>query len=563
MFLILVSIVAGMIAGISPCVLPVLPVVLVAGATNTSSSSSWRRGLSIVLGLIVSFSVLILAGTEIVSLFHLPETFLRDLGIGLLIVIGIGLLFPQLGHILERPFSRFVTRQPKLSRSGFVIGLALGLVFVPCAGPVLSTIIVLGARERVNFMTVLVTVAFSIGAAVPLLIVALAGSAIMERARSIREHGPVLRRVGGVVLIGMAIAISTNVFNSLQTDLPGYTSALQQHVEGSSTVHKELQTLKPAVSDGRLADCVQNFPTLQQCGPAPNFADVTKWLNTPDGKPISIQQLKGKVVLVDFWTYSCINCERALPHVEAWYNRYKSDGLVVVGVHTPEFNFEHVVSNVESAAKSLHVNYPVDVDDNYATWDAYQNDSWPADYLVAANGEVRHVGVGEGDYSLTERFIRQLLVKAHPGIKLPSPTSVANLTPTQNTSPESYVGYQRIQYEDNVGLPTPNVATKYVLPSSLGLDYFAFAGIWNVHAKEATAGSDAAIELSYQDQDVYLVMGGTGTVEVSAGNGTPPSEIHIDGIPKLYTLLHSKTTETGTMLLHFSPGVEAYDFTFG
>jgi cytochrome c biogenesis protein CcdA/thiol-disulfide isomerase/thioredoxin len=559
-FLILIAIVAGMIAGISPCVLPVLPVVLIAGATRTTSSS-WRRALSIVVGLIVSFSVLILAGTEIVSTLHLPQEFLRDLGIALLILIGIGLLIPQLGLVLERPFARFVARQPKMSRGGFVIGLALGLVFVPCAGPVLSTIIVLGAKESVNFETVLVTIAFSIGAAVPLIIVALAGGAIVERARSIREHGLALRRVGGAVLIVMAVIIATNVLNSLQTDVPGYTNALQQQVEGSSTVHKDLQSLKPT-SDGHLANCAQNGLSLERCGLAPNFADVTAWLNTPGGKPLSINELKGKVVLIDFWTYSCINCERALPHVEAWYNRYKSYGLVVVGVHTPEFNFEHVVSNVKSATKSLHVDYPVDVDDNYATWNAYGNDSWPADYLIDADGIVRHVGIGEGDYSLTEGLIRRLLVAAHPGLKLPPPTNVPDLTPTQFTNPETYVGYQRAQYADNAGL-TPNVAMKYSFPRSLPTDYFSFSGVWDQREEQATAGENAALELSYLDQDVYLVMGGSGTVTVDLGDGTPPTTIDVRGIPKLYTLLHSTTNEVGTMVLHFSPGVEAYDFTFG
>jgi cytochrome c biogenesis protein CcdA/thiol-disulfide isomerase/thioredoxin len=560
MFLILVSVVAGMIAGISPCVLPVLPVVLVAGATATSSSS-WRRSVSIVLGLIVSFSVLILAGTEIISIFHLPQSFLQDLGIALLILIGIGFLIPQLGVTLERPFARLVARQPQLSRGGFVIGLALGLVFVPCAGPVLATIDVLGAKEHVSFMTVLVTIAFSIGASVPLILVALAGGAIVERARAIREHGRALRRVGGAVLIIMAVVIATNVLNSLQTDVPGYTNALQQHVEGSSTVHKDLQSLKPN-SDGELADCRQNSPSLEKCGLAPNFSGVTAWLNTPDGKPLSMNELKGKVVLIDFWTYSCINCERALPHVEAWYDRYKSDGLVVVGVHTPEFNFEHVVSNVKSATKSLHVNYPVDVDDNYATWNAYGNDSWPADYLVDANGIVRHVGIGEGDYSLTEGFIRRLLLAAHPGLKLPPPTNLPNLTPTQFTNPETYLGYQRAAYADNAGL-APNVATNYTFPNALPSDYFSFSGVWDQHGQEATAGDRAELELSYVDRDVYLVMGGSGTVTVNTGNGTAPTTIEVDGIPRLYTLRHSKATEAGTMVLHVSPGVEAYDFTFG
>jgi thiol-disulfide isomerase/thioredoxin/sulfite exporter TauE/SafE len=462
---------------------------------------------------------------------------------------------------LERPFARFVARQPRLSRGGFVIGLALGLVFVPCAGPVLSTIIVLGAKESVNLETVLVTIAFSIGAAVPLIIVALAGGAIVERARTIREHGLALRRVGGAVLVVMAVLIATNLLNSLQTDVPGYTNALQQHIEGSASVHKDLQSLKPT-SNGQLADCAQNGLSLEKCGPAPNFADVTAWLNTPGGKPLSITELRGKVVLIDFWTYSCINCERALPHVEAWYNRYKSYGLVVVGVHTPEFNFEHVVGNVKAAAKSLRVDYPVDVDDSYATWNAYDNDSWPADYLIDAQGIVRHVGIGEGDYALTEGLIRRLLVAAHPGLKLPPSTNVPDLTPTQFTNPETYIGYQRAQYVDNAGL-APNVAKKYTFPRSLPTDYFSLSGVWDLHAEQATAGRSAELELSYLDQDVYLVIGGSGTVTVNEGDGATPTTIEVHGIPKLYTLLHSKTNQVGTMVLHFSPGVEAYDFTFG
>ncbi len=564
MTLILIAIVAGLIAGISPCVLPVLPVVFVAGAT-TKSRSSWRRALSIVFGLIVSFSILILAGAEIVSQFHLPQQFLRDLGIALLIVVGVGLLLPNLGMWLERPFARFVARQPRLSRGGFVIGLALGLVFVPCAGPVLSTIIVLGAKEQVSLMTLLVTLAFSIGAAVPLLIVALAGSALVERARSLRQKGPMLRRIGGVVLIVMAIAISTNVFNSLQADVPGYTNALQQHVEGSSSVRKQLESLNGNVqsSDGSLSSCVPGDPNLQSCGNAPNFTDITAWLNTPGGKPLSIKGLRGKVVLVDFWTYSCINCERTLPHVEAWYNRYKTDGLVVVGVHTPEFGFEHVVRNVRAESKSLGVDYPVAVDDNYGTWDAYNNEYWPADYLIDANGVVRHDEFGEGGYALTENLIRKLLVDAHPGLKLPPRTNLPNLTPTQPTNPESYVGYERIQYLQNTTAPVQNQAVTYQFPKSLTSDYFAFSGVWTDHSQEATAGRHAKLELSYEAQDVYLVMGGSGTVTVSDGNGTAPQTIHVEGVPRLYTLFHVKSTSVGTLVMKVSKGVQAYDFTFG
>jgi cytochrome c biogenesis protein CcdA/thiol-disulfide isomerase/thioredoxin len=564
MFLILIGFVAGLIAGISPCVLPVLPIVFVAGAT-ASAKSSWRRALSIVLGLVVSFSILILAGAEIVSLFHLPSAFLRDLGIALLIVVGVGLLVPQLGELVERPFARLVARQPALSRGGFVVGVALGFVFVPCAGPVLSTIIVLGAKEHVNLMTVFVTLAFSLGAVVPLLFVALAGGALVERARSLRQRGPALRRIGGAVLIAMAIAIAANAFNGLQTDVPGYTSALQQHIEGTSRVHRELESLgsSHAVDVGRLTNCLPDDPKLESCGMAPNFADVTAWLNTPGDAPLSIRALRGKVVLVDFWTYSCINCQRTLPHVEAWYNRYKADGFVVVGVHTPEFSFEHDVSNVKSMAKSFAIDYPIAVDDNYGTWTAYHNDAWPADYLIDANGVVRHVSFGEGDYGATEGLIRKLLLAARPGLKLPPRTDVANRTPTEPTNPESYIGYERVAYLENTPTPQPNVPVDYRFPSSLPFGAFAFSGVWTDHAEEATAGRSAGLELSYQAKDVYLVMAGTGTVSVSRGNGTSPVVIHVGGVPRLYTLFHATTLSAGTLVMRVSPGVQAYDFTFG
>ena len=205
---------------------------------------------------------------------------------------------------------------------------------------------------------------------------------------------------------------------------------------------QHLRTLENTKStDGQLASCVAGDAKLETCGQAPNFVGITAWLNTPHDAPLSIHSLRGKVVLVDFWTYSCINCERSLPHVEAWYKRYRADGLVVVGVHSPEFAFEHVVSNVKAAAKQLGVHYPIAVDDNLSTWDAYYNEYWPADYLVDAKGFVRYEDFGEGNYQQTESFIRKLLKEANPKVQLPPPTNVANTEPTSPTSPESYLGY--------------------------------------------------------------------------------------------------------------------------
>ena len=563
--MIIIAFVAGVVAGISPCIIPVLPVVFAAGAVTPGMDgpqSSWRRSISIVAGLVLSFSLLVLFGSELISLLHLPEQLLRDLGIALLLVVGVGFLVPRVGELLERPFARVMGHVPSSSSGGFVIGLALGLVFVPCAGPVLAAITVLGATHHLSLVTILVTFAFAAGAALPLLFIALSGDRLVAHVRTLREHASAVRRVGGAVMVVMAILISTNALTFLQRDVPGYTSALQNSLEGSNSVRHQLADLKGG-PQGSLSSCNPSAATLITCGQAPNFEDVTAWLNTPGAKPLTISGLRGKVVLIDFWTYSCINCQRSLPHVEAWYKRYEPYGLEVVGVHTPEFAFEHVVSNVASAAKSLGVKYPIAVDDEYGTWNAYSNEYWPAQYLIDANGVVRHVDFGEGNYDQTERLIRTLLTEAHPGVTLPPPTSVANLTPTEATNPESYVGYHYgLEYLQSAVIPVDDQSVTYRFPTSLSPASFALQGRWNIHAEEATAGDGASLELNYIARDVYLVMGGHGTVRLSLANGTT-STINVGGVPRLYTLAHFATQSSGTMVLHVAPGVEAFDFTFG
>jgi cytochrome c biogenesis protein CcdA/thiol-disulfide isomerase/thioredoxin len=573
--LILVGAVAGFLAGISPCILPLLPVVLVAGAARpvtdsagpaepttastgtTASRGGLARPLAVVLGLVLSFSVLILAGSEIISLLHLPADSLRDAGIALLALVGLGYLITPLGALLERPFARIRVRRPNGSGGGFALGLALGVLYVPCAGPVLAAITVVGATHRVGLTAVFVTAAFAIGTAVPLLAVALAGGQLSRRLTAIRRRAPQARVVGGVVLIGMAVAIAFNAFQGLEQDVPSYSSALQ----GSAKVRSELNSLT-GVKQTSLTKCNSSATALVDCGPAPNFTGITAWLNTPGGKPLTMAGLRGKVVLVDFWTYSCINCQRTLPHVEAWYSRYAKDGFVVVGVHTPEFAFEHVVSNVIAQSAALGVHYPVAVDDNYATWNAYDNEYWPADYLIDAQGNVRHVAFGEGDYSTTEKLIRTLLADAHPGLALPPPTNVPDRTPTGELSPETYVGYDRLQYLVPSTDVVENAPSAYQFPASLPLGAMGLSGTWTEHAEEATAGPHAELELGFLAQDVYLVMGGQGSVSVSI-NGKHRQTIQVAGIPRLYTLYSANAVTSGTMLLQMSPGVQAYDFTFG
>jgi len=562
--LVVVGIVAGFLAGISPCILPVLPVVLVAGASRPGSAETAEaprraglaRSLVVIAGLVLSFSIIVLAGSEILSLLHLPQDALRDAGIALLVVVGLGYLIPSLGTLLERPFARVGTRQPSGRAGGFLLGLAVGVVYVPCAGPVLAAIAVVGATHRVGLTAVILTAAFAVGTAVPLLAVAVAGGQLTSRIRAFRRQAPRIRRVGGVVLIAMAVVISTDVLAGLQRDIPGYTDALQ----GSAAVRNQLNGLT-GVSHDPLSACNPNATALVNCGPAPNFTGITAWLNTPGGKPLSISELRGKVVLVDFWTYSCINCQRSLPHVEAWYKEFAKDGLVVVGVHTPEFAFEHVVSNVRAQAAALGVRYPVAVDDNYATWNAYDNEYWPADYLIDAQGNVRYVHFGEGDYTLTGQLIRQLLQQAHPSKSLPVPVSVPDKTPTGEQSNETYLGYERLQYPSSAFVIRGKPAV-YQLPAACPLGTLGLGGTWTDHAQELTAGTGAVLELGFLAQDVYLVLGGTGTLDVTV-NGHHVETIDVSGVPRLYTLFHATADTSRTIVLRASPGIEAYDFTFG
>jgi len=597
--LILVGAVAGFLAGISPCILPVLPVVLVASATRYpggpaatirpvavaaavgAGSTPARteppdasvaavthagtrlpraglgRALTVVGGLVVSFSLLILAGSEVISLLHLPQDALRDGGIALLAVVGLGYLIKPLGTLLERPFARVGVRRPNGRSGGFVLGLALGVLYVPCAGPVLAAITVVGATHKVGTTAIFVTAAFAIGTALPLLAVALAGTQLSHRVGTLRRHGPLVRQVGGVILVVMAVAIGLNLFQGLERDVPSYSSALQ----GSAKIRSELNDLTGARKTS-LTKCSSTATTLVNCGPAPDFKGITAWLNTADGRPLTIAGLRGKVVLVDFWTYSCINCQRSLPHVEAWYRDYAKDGLVVVGVHTPEFAFEHVVSNVRAEAAALGVRYPVAIDDDYATWNAYDNEYWPAEYLIDAQGNVRHVSFGEGDYATTEKLIRQLLQDARPGLRLPAATDVPNLTPAGELSPETYIGYQRLQYLDSPRAVAKDEPAQYQFPSTLPPGYMGLSGTWTIHAQEATAGSKAQLELSFLAKDVYLVMGGSGTVDVSI-NGHHAETVAVSGIPRLYTLYRASSSKLGRLELHFSAGVQPFDFTFG
>jgi cytochrome c biogenesis protein CcdA/thiol-disulfide isomerase/thioredoxin len=570
--LLAIGFVAGMIAGVSPCILPILPVVFV-GWTDPIHDATHpfrarrRRDVTVVMGLVVSFALITALGSAVLSTLGLPQNLLRDVGLALLFLFGVGLLVPNLEKLLERPFARLSRSGPRAGGSAFLFGLGLGAVFVPCAGPVLAAITTLGARHHASFYSVLLSFFFAAGAAVPLLSIALAGDRLIERNRRLSQRARRLRPLGGVLLIVMAVALALNLTSGIQKLVPGYTNALQHHVEGNSFAFNELNRLSYSkAKDGSLTTCEQYAASgysqgLSKCGAAPQFTGITKWLNTAGDEPLTLKSLRGHVVLVDFWTYSCINCQRTLPHVEAWYKRYHNDGFDVIGVQSPEFAFEHVIGNITAAVKSLGVKYPVAVDNNLATWTAYRNNYWPGEYLIDAQGVIRHVDYGEGNYGADEDLIRTLLTSANPDVALPPSTSVPDLTPTQAISPETYLGADRSQYLDGAE-PVANENTLYHFPASIPLPSYALSGRWLTKNQQIVAEDRSQLTLNFTATDVYLVLNGRGTIRVSL-NGAYLDTLKVSGYARLYTLLRQKSDADGLLNLQFSRGLEAYDFTFG
>lgn len=557
--LIVVGFLAGVITSISPCVLPVLPVVLTAGATRHDETKRSWRPVWVVVGLVVSFCLSTLFGSLVLSALHLPQDLLRDAGIVVLCVIGLGLIWTRFGDLLERPFTRLPTRQVNPNGNGIVLGMGLGLLFVPCAGPVLATIAIVGSTHTVGFGALVLTAAFGIGAGVPLLILAVAGNAITRRTGVLREHARQFRVTGGVLMIAIAVAIAFNLTDGLQRDVPGYTTALQNLVENNPGAAGQLHKLTTGGSNptGPGDTCQEDDPGLDNCGKAPELTGITGWLNS---KPLTLAGLRGKVVLIDFWTYSCINCQRTLPHLEAWYRSYAKDGLEIIGVHTPEFAFEHVESNVASQAQALGVDYPIAIDNNDATWNAYSNQYWPAEYLIDSTGVIRHVAFGEGDYGTTEGLIRALLADAHPDVALPPDTNIPDRTPTEQQTAETYLGSDYAPLHASGTVPAANTTQAYALPSSVQPDTFAIGGTWTSGPQSLTAGQNATLKLNFSADDVYLVIGGSGTATTNVdGKATT---IPITGVPKLYTL-YSGANERALLTLTATPGVQVYDFTFG
>jgi cytochrome c biogenesis protein CcdA/thiol-disulfide isomerase/thioredoxin len=534
-----IAFLAGLITAISPCVLPVLPILLGGGASG-------RRPFGIILGLVGSFSVFTVIGASLLDSLGLPQDTLRNLAIVLLLLLAATLLFPAVARLAERPLLFLTRRRPFTESNGVLLGVSLGLVFVPCAGPVLAAVTALSATGGGGLETFFVAVAYASGAAVPMLAIAVGSKRLTDGVGFLRRHAETTRRAAGALIAVSAVAIALGVDQRFTTAVPGYTEALQEKIEQSSTAERELARMR------RTGD--QPALVASEAQRAPELGGIVGWINSD---PTSLGRLRGRVVLVDFWTYSCVNCLRTLPHLKKWDRAYRADGLTIVGVHSPEFAFEREPDNVRSAVRKLGIRYPVALDNDFVTWTNYANQYWPAKYLIDRSGRVRYYHYGEGEYEETERQIRRYLGSGVSG----GVSEVADRTPRGPLTPETYLGFERLA--NFVGSRVvPNHEGSYSFPVRLGPGQLAYEGRLVVEPERIVAKRGAKLRIQFTAREVNLVLGGTGRLEVLL-DGRPRRTISIGGEPRLYRLLELEELHEGLLELRFTPGLSAYAFTFG
>jgi cytochrome c biogenesis protein CcdA/thiol-disulfide isomerase/thioredoxin len=604
LLLMLFALVAGAGTAVTPCVLPVLPALL-----SASALGGRRRPAGIVVGLAITFFISIVALAQITKGVGLAGGATRTLAVVVLIAFGLVMLVPPLAARVQAPLSRLARFGPRSAGSGFWSGLgvggALGFVCAPCAGPILAAVISVSASGNTSARSVGVAIAYVAGLSVVLTLYSLGGRRLMDSVRR-RFRGHVVEPALGVVLLATGIVIATNLDVNFENALAKATAGANHSallaflvdpthgLENSGAVQNRLRSLRPEsrfavrqraatvasvaplspVPPGVAIPGAQT-PALPDLGAAPEFTDNQRWFNTPGGRALTLRGLHGKVVLVDFWTYTCINCIRTLPFVEGLYAHYRAYGLEVVGVETPEFAFEQDAGNVQQAIHSDGLTYPVVQDNRYGTWNAYQNEYWPAEYLIDRAGHVRHTQFGEGHYKEDEAAVRRLLFEAGASDLPPPMTAHAIVPSSQLATPETYLDPQRAQ-----GFVTPLQPGVHSYPgaSRLGINEFALRGTWKVGSESITpVGGTGAIEAAFQAANVYLVMTSTGGVPRSGrvlldGKPIPPAEAGTDVAPgggvtvrgqRLYSLVSLPGDQQHALSVELPPGVSAYDFTFG
>jgi cytochrome c biogenesis protein CcdA/thiol-disulfide isomerase/thioredoxin len=587
MVLLLLAFLGGILTIVSPCILPVLPFVF-----SRADQPFRKSGLPLLAGMAVTFAAFAAIATVGGAWIVRANQYGRFIALVVLAIFGVTLFWPALADWISRPFVRLGSRlsqpgdegsQPSAFRS-LLLGIATGLLWAPCAGPILGLILTGAALEGASQRSAFLLLAYAAGAATSLAVVLLAGGKVFAALKRSLKAETWIRRVLGVAVLAGVVAIAFGLDRGVLTQLSlASTSGLEQSLIDRFHPPDQSQNV-PQKKPGAMMMMMSSTAPGAKAGPQmmPELTGAVAWINSP---PLTADQLKGHVVLVDFWTYSCINCLRSIPYVRAWAERYKDSGLIVIGVHTPEFAFEKDADNVRRAVSELKITYPVPLDNDYKIWKAFNNSYWPADYMVDATGHIRFHHFGEGKYDETEQQI-QTLLKEHNGqlsvnglVKVAA-TGAEAAPDSDVESPETYVGYERADSFLPAGGLKQDVANLYAPPKHLELNQWGLAGTWTDHAQVASLGSARGkIVYRFHARDVHLVLG-------PAANGKPvrfrvkidgkaPGENHGgdtdaagDGTitnQRLYQLIRQKDPiEDHTFEIEFlDPGAQAYAFTFG
>jgi cytochrome c biogenesis protein CcdA/thiol-disulfide isomerase/thioredoxin len=602
MILFLLAYFGGMLTIVSPCILPVLPFVFA-----RADRPFIRSGLPMLAGMAAAFAAVATLAAVGGGWAVRVNQYGRDAAIALMALFGITLLFPTLSDWMTRPLVAFGARlSQSAERRGsapgsgvlpsLLLGVGTGLLWAPCAGPVLGLILTGAALQGANAQTSLLLLAYAAGAAMSLALALLAGGKAFAAMKRSLGAGEWIRRGLGLAVLAAVAAIGLGLDSGFLTRISlASTASLEQglldrfHSEpnnaGAQIKSSVVMTGGPAMMSGNAAMMMTAKPAAQAEdlpveGSLPALSGAVEWLNSP---PLTVDALKGKVVLVDFWTYSCINCLRAIPYVRAWAEKYKDQGLVVIGVHAPEFAFEKNVNNVRAAIASLGITYPVAIDNDYAIWRAFNNQYWPAHYFVDAEGQIRHHYFGEGDYDGSERVIQQLLAEAGktaaPGGLVSVSASGAEAAPNMGEvqSPETYIGYERAQNFVSPGGAVQNARHVYAAAPPR-LNEWSLSGAWTVKSEHAVLNDmDGSIVFRFHARDLHLVLGPDGKpvrfkvmIDDAAPGDSHGTDIDADGQgvvtgQRLYQLVRQKGAITDhTFAIKFlDPGVQAFAFTFG
>ncbi|KTD55535.1 cytochrome C biogenesis protein [Legionella santicrucis] len=540
-----INILLGFIEGfgliISPCILPILPIFLAGSLTGSK-----KRPIGIIVGFTLFFSLLVFFSHQLVQYFDIDFNWVRDFGYIILLILGVIML----SNYLTEQFSKMTQGFTRIgnffstahdSEGGFWNGLLFGciiaIIWTPCAGPILAAIIVQTALQKATWVSFFTLIAFALGAAIPMFIISLYGKKLIGTFTFFKTRALLFRKfLGGLIIASVVymlyfegLVVSTSV--APQTGIKTSTSLI----------------------DG-----------LWLTYPAPPIQGIDAWINSP---PLHIKDLRGKVVLVDFWTYSCINCLRTLPYVKDWYKRYHKQGLVIIGVHTPEFDFEKKLSNVEAAVKLYGILYPVALDNQYVTWNNYENHYWPAHYLINKKGDVVYKHFGEGDYDITENNIRFLLGVKDLTTFEASQDNAVSFTQT----PETYLGYARADSSYSPKL-IKDKTTLYHFSPKLSANAWSLEGLWQVHKEYISAEeANAALKIHFNARKVYAVMGNSTAKPIhikvilsdSKGKKINESSLLIDK-DSIYPLVAQKQFTSGyVQIIVDEPGIQFYTFTFG